>query len=326
MHAAFYHKEELMRLETSRFSGANGSALPYYLWTPEIQPWMIVQITHGMTEHTGRYESLAKELTNYGIIVAGFDLRGHGDNFRVFRSATLGVYGWDYSLEDMDLFRSMLKNRFPGLPHYMLGFSLGSFLLREYLNHYPTPDGAIFIGTGAQSGIMLSILMKIIKREIGKSSFNESTALVQKLSFETYNKKFKETRTHMDWMCSDSMELASYLTDIHCRSRISSGLFYQLLASMKRSGKEDAYARWNKSMPILLVSGLDDPVGNMGKGVRTVLTQMERAGFTNLQMHLLPHARHDVLHEEISGAARDARNLIFHWLLNSHERSVSHDQ
>lgn len=315
-----------MKLETSRFSGASGSALPYYIWSPEMQPWLILQITHGMTEHMGRYEALARELTTYGIIVAGFDLRGHGDNFRVFRSATLGINGWEYSLVDMDLFRSMLKNRYPDLPHYMLGFSLGSFLLREYLNRYPTPDGAILIGTGTQSAILLGILQKIIKREIGRCGFNESTPLVQRLSFETYNNKFKDTRTPMDWLCSDPIRLDEYLSDKHCRTHISAGLFYQLLTSMKRTAKPEAYTHWNKTMPILLVSGMDDPVGDMGKGVKAVLRQMEQAGFTNVQLHLFPHVRHDVLHEEISGTARDARRLIFHWLMNTNERRCAHDQ
>ena len=92
---------------------------------------------------------------------------------------------------------------------------------------------------------------------------------------------------------------------------------------MKRTGTRDSYRNWNKSMPVLMISGMSDPVGDMGKGVRQVLAQMRRAGMSNVQMQLYPHARHDVLHEENLGAARDARDLIFRWLISNNERSAN---
>ena len=313
-----------MRLETSRFSGAHGTELPYMIWAPETMPCMVLQITHGMTEHIGRYAALAKELTTYGIVVAGFDLRGHGENPSVHGTATLGKTGWEESLRDMHYFRMMLQQKYPGLPLYMMGFSLGSFLQREYLNLYKAPTGVILVGTGTQPAPLLSILLKVIDGEIRKSGFNRSTPLVRKLSFETYNSKFAPNETRADWLCSDRSQLDRYLNDRDCRGEISSGLFYQLLESMKRTGTRDSYRNWNKSMPVLMISGMSDPVGEMGKGVRQVLAQMRRAGMTNVQMQLYPNARHDVLHEENTGAARDARDLIFRWLIsNNNERSAN---
>lgn len=310
-----------MRLETSRFSGANGTELPYMIWAPETMPCMVLQITHGMTEHIGRYVAFAQELTTYGIVVAGFDLRGHGENPSIHDTATFGTTGWEESLTDMHHFRMMLQQKYPGLPLYMSGFSLGSFLLREYLSHHPAPAGAILIGTGTQPAPLLTILMKIVDGEIKNSGFNRNTTLVQKLSFDTYNSKFAPNDTRADWLCADRNQLDRYLNDRACRSVISAGLFYQLLASMKRTGKADAYRNWNKAMPVLLISGQDDPVGDMGKGARKVLEQMKKAGMKNVQLHLYPGARHDVLREEISGTARDVRDLTFRWLIKNNERS-----
>lgn len=304
-----------MRLETSRFSGANGTELPYMIWAPETMPCMVLQITHGMTEHIGRYVALAQELTTYGIVVAGFDLRGHGENPSIYDTATLGKTGWEESLRDMHYFRMMLQQKYPGLPLHMMGFSLGSFLQREYLNLYRAPAGVILVGTGTQPPLLLSILMKVIDGEIRKFGFNRNTPLVQKLSFDTYNRKFAPNVTSADWLCADRNQLDRYLNDRDCRNVISAGLFYQLLASMKRTANIDAYLNWNKAMPVLLISGQDDPVGNMGKGARKVLGQMKKAGMKNVQLHLYPGARHDVLHEEISGTAKDVRDLIFHWLI-----------
>lgn len=309
-----------MRLETSRFSGTHGTELPYMIWAPETMPCMVLQITHGMTEHIGRYVALARELTTFGIVVAGFDLRGHGENPSVHGTATLGKTGWEESLRDMHYFRMMLQQKYPGLPLYMMGFSLGSFLQREYLNMYQAPAGVILVGTGTQPAPLLTILMKVIHGEIRKSGFNRSTPLVRKLSFEAYNCKFTPNETRADWLCSDRTQLAHYLNDRDCREEISAGLFYQLLESMKRTGTKESYHNWSKSMPVLMISGMNDPVGDMGKGVRQVLAQMRRAGMTNVQMQLYPNARHDVLHEEITGTARAVRDLIFSWLYKNYER------
>lgn len=117
--------------ETFEFSGCCGMALPAVLWLPDGEPRRILQIVHGMTEHIGRYEAFAKALTAQGIAVAGYDLRGHGQNPGNPDVASFGEGGWEASLEDMRLFFEYLAARFPGVPHDMLGFSLGSFLLRE---------------------------------------------------------------------------------------------------------------------------------------------------------------------------------------------------
>ena len=125
-----------MRKETFEFSGFGGMKLPAILWLPDGEPGRILQITHGMTEHIGRYEAFAEMMTAQGIVVAGYDLRGHGHNPSVPGVASFGEGGWEASLEDMRLFFEVLSVRFPGVPHDMLGFSLGSFLLREYLSRW----------------------------------------------------------------------------------------------------------------------------------------------------------------------------------------------
>ena len=310
-----------MRLEYSRFSGSHGADLPCLICSPETLPCMVLQITHGMTGHISRFIEVAKELTLYGIVVAGFDLRGHGENPSVYDTATFGTSGWDDSVRDMHYFRMMLEERFPGLPLYMMGFSLGSFLLREYLGIYRNPNGVILIGTGTQSPLLLSILMKILEREIGKVGFNRSSPLVKKLSFETYNRKFKSPETDADWLCSDRKQLQAYLSDPLCRGAISAGLLYQLLESMKRCSTKASYRNWDKAMPILMISGKDDPVGNMGTGVTQVMRKMKQAGLKNVQLILYPHARHDVLHEESTRTASHATDLIYRWLFKTNERS-----
>jgi len=299
-----------MRIESYEFTGANAVNLPAMLWLPDCKPLAILQITHGMTEHIGRYESFAAEMTARGCIIVGYDLRGHGRNAGRSSVASFGEDGWDASLEDMRLFFDHLAARFPSLPHYMLGFSLGSFLLREYLSKWPQDvSGAIIMGTGYQPAPLLSLMMAVVRGQIRKAGFDHTTDLVRQLSFGAYNQKFKPSRTASDWLCSDPMQLDLYLSDPLCRRDISSGLFYQLLASMKRTGTKDACAAWNQDMPVLLISGQNDPVGNSGKGVQTVKNQMTAAGLS-VSLELIPGARHDLLHEAASGAADRVRRAV----------------
>lgn len=305
-----------MKKEKFLFDGCGGVKLSAVIWTLDDAPRLILQIAHGMTEHMGRYEKLAEALNARGIAVAGFDLRGHGENPGDKKIASFGEGGWVKSMEDMHLFHEELRRRFPGVPQFMLGFSLGSFLLREYLGLYPDGiSGAVIMGTGEQPGPVLSIMDAIVGTQVKKSGFDGTTPLVQKLSFDTYNQKFSPTRTRSDWLCADQGELDLYLQDALCREDISSGLFREMLCAMKRTGGRDAYEKWRKDMPVLLLSGAEDPVGDAGKGVQRVETAMRKAGMKDVQMKLYPGARHDLLHEKMSGSAEAVRDLIAEWLL-----------
>lgn len=306
-----------MKKEQFIVTGHGGIQLPAVLWQPEQETKAVLQIAHGMTEHMGRYESLAAALCGHGIAVAGFDLRGHGKNPGNPELASFGEGGWASSIEDMRLFFTELKHRFPGVPHCMLGFSLGSFLLREYLAKYPCKGelaGAIIAGTGHQPGWLLSIMMAIVRGEFRKAGFDGTTDLIRKLSFGTYNQKFKPNRTDADWLCSDVRALDDYLADPLVRQNISAGLFWELLGSMKRTGSASEYALWNTSLPILLISGHEDPVGDGGKGVRTIYNHMKKTGMETVTLKLFPNARHDVFHEEANGTAESVRHCIADWL------------
>ena len=303
------------------FAGHGGAILPAVIWLPEQEVQAVLQITHGMTEHMGRYETFASALCAQGIAVAGFDLRGHGKNSGNAEVASFGEGGWRASMEDMHLFFEELRQRFPEMPHFMMGFSLGSFLLREYLGMYPEGvAGAIIAGTGHQPGWLLSIMMAIVKGEMKKAGMDGTTDLVRQLSFGTYNQKFKPNRTTADWLCSDEKELDLYLTDPLVRKDISAGLFWELLRSMKRTGTVESYAGWNKEMPVFLLYGADDPVGDSGKGVPRLYNLMKKAGVqakTGLQTVVcqqFPDARHDIFHEEANGTAETLRHCIADWL------------
>ena len=304
----------MMKIDFFEFNSEN-KTLFAVLWLPECEPKAVLQITHGMTEHIGRYEKLALRMTEKGIAVCGFDLRGHGKNGDDEEIASFGKDGWQYSLNDMRNFYVEMKERMGKIPYFMFGFSLGSFLLREYLSLYPDGvDGAVIVGTGYQPGFILSVMKAIVKREWEKYGFDNTTTLVKRLSFETYNQKFKPNETDSDWLCSDEDELFDYMRDPLCRKYISAGLFWQLLDSMKRTGKRKAAFAWKKDMPVLLLSGENDPVGSGGKGVEAVYRQYKALKMTDVTVKQFSHARHDLFHERANGKADEAERFLLSWM------------
>ena len=305
-----------MWTEVIEYVGTDGLRIPCTVWRPERQrPRLVVQVLHGMTEHIGRYAFFAQALTEKGIAVAGVDLRGHGHYYPKASCATFGRNGWEQSLEDLDGCQRLLRQCFKEVPQVLMGFSLGSFLVREYLNQYAMPfAGAIIMGTGHQPSPVLSALKMLVQGQIDKVGFDHTSPLVQKLSFEMYNKKFAPNTTAFDWLCADTSERSSYEQDPLCKESISAGLFWQLLDAMQRTGRKGAYDHWPKNLPVLLLSGADDPVGDGGKGVERVAQQMQKAGLTQVETVLLPGARHDVLHEKESGNAEKAMEIIEEFL------------
>ena len=160
----------------------------------------------------------------------------------------------------------------------------------------------------------ISIMMAIVKREFKKAGFDGTTDLIKQLSFGTYNQKFKPNRTEADWLCSDVSALDAYLADPLVRKNISAGLFWELLGSMKRSGTAFEYDGWDTSLPILLISGQEDPVGNAGKGVWTIYNRMKKVGMENVTLKLLPNARHDIFHEDTNNTAEEVRAALTKWI------------
>ena len=284
------------------------------LWQPEGDCRLLLMVVHGMTEHLGRYEAFARSMTEHGIAVAGFDLPGHGKNPGDPVCASMGEAGWRDSLQSLHRLNASLQEAFPGLPRAMLGFSLGSFLVRDFLRQEEAGlSGVILLGTGDQPAPVLRLLKAIVRGQIRRAGFDHTTPLVQALSLGAYNRKFAPNRTRSDWLCADTEALDAYLADPLCRQDISAGLFWQLLDGMQRTGG-DSYASWRRDLPVLLLSGGDDPVGNAGKGVRALEKKMKRGGLTHVTVRLIPGARHDLLHEKQGGCAAAAEEAILRFL------------
>lgn len=257
----------------------------------------VVQIAHGMAEHSARYAEFAKALAERGYAVFINDHLGHGKS--VASKDDLGFFGpmgYDALVKDMKQLTEIAKKEYPELPFIIFGHSMGSFLAREYTARYGHEiDGAIFCGTAgpnpaASLGITLAKHFEKSKGDHVRSSFLNSMA------FGSYNKK-TEQRTEFDWLTKDTAIVDKYIADEYCGYCFTANGFVGLFSVLKQVSSKLWFNTVPKELPMLLIAGADDPVGAYGKGVKQVFDQLKETGHTNTLMKLYAGDRHEILNE-----------------------------
>lgn len=297
-----------------RFSSADGSTTLYgCTWAPEGQPpKAILQLVHGISEHSGRYDDLAEFLADRGWLVTSEDHLGHGQTPQneEDKGFTADSDGWGKMTDNVKALRDYIGAQHPDLPYLLLGHSMGSFLARSYLIRYPsTVDACALLGTGQQSGAILSaglLVCSIEGKRLGKRSHSP---LLQSLCFGAYNGQFKPNRTPSDWISSSPVEVDRYVADPYCRTKASVTLMADMLGGIRFIQNREHLRQMDTATPILFLSGAQDPVGGNGKGVTQAYQSFLATGCTDVTLKLYPNARHE-LHHEVN------KDEICHFLLD----------
>lgn len=269
-------------------------------WLPEGETHAVLQIAHGVAEHILRYESLAEFLTLRGIAVVGNDHLGHGLSVepRGTRLHFGPIGSWGTVVDDLYTFRSMEGRKFPNVPYFLMGHSMGSFLARTYLIRYPgTVDGAILMGTGQMSPAMLAGGKMIAAAEIRRRGEAQISPVVEKRSFETYNKLFAPNRTDSDWLSADEKYVDAYRADPLCGGSATLGLFREMLNGICFIIRPSNLKKMNMTTPVIFLSGSMDAVGDCGKGVQRAFRSFQKVGVRDLSIKLYPGARHEILND-----------------------------
>lgn len=283
-------------------------------WLPEKEVKGIIQIVHGMTEHILRYEEFAKYFTERGYIVVGIDLLGHGTSIAEDSKAMyFGPIGsWKYVVKDISECKEIVQKEYPNKPLYLIGFSLGSFIVRTYIIKMKHKvDGIILIGTGQKKKFELALAKMMVRKEVNKIGEENTNDAIRKMSLESYNKYFKPNRTYCDWLLANEEALDEYIGDELCGDSISSGLFYEMINAMIYTGNKKNIAKMDMDIPILLLSGKDDPVGDFGKGIDMVYKLFDKAGVKSIEKKLYQGMRHDILREKDK---ENVYNDIINWI------------
>ena len=286
-------------MEQTFFKSTTGAKLNLYSVVPRSSIRGIIQITHGMVEHAGRYQRFAEHCAAAGYAVFAHDLRGHGKT--TADDAPLGRFGetkgLSLLLEDQNSIIDFLAEKFSGIPIICFGHSLGGILALNYVFKYPEKVSAIACWNRPESGI-LAILSKLILRT--ESLFRDpslSSLFAWKLSYGAWNSKFKPNRTMADWISKDESEVDKYVSDPLCGFDVSISMWLDVLKGAFNSGAINHLVQLPKSLPIHTLCGSDDPCTNYGKDSRSFEKKLLKTGFKDFTCEILSNTRHESLNE-----------------------------
>lgn len=287
----------MVTCEKGTFPSVTGQELDCRLWLPEGEIRGVVQFVHGMAEHIDRYDAPARALAEAGYAVAGHTHLGHGE-----KAAILGHFadknGWQDLIEDVHALRCRTQARFPGLPYFILGHSMGSFVTRCYLiDHGEGLTGAVLSGTGyfppatVHAGLALANVICLF------GGARKPSNLINQVAFSASNKPFAPARTPFDWLNRVDAEVDKYIADPYCGFVFTASGYRDLFRGLDRLNRLDDLKRMPKELPVLFFSGGNDPVGSMGTGVNRVADQFRDAGMKNVTVRLYEGGRHEMFNE-----------------------------
>lgn len=273
------------------------SAIAYI---PSETPKGIFHVVHGMTEYISRYAKIMSFMAENGYVAVGYDHLGHGHT--VNDESELGFIahkrGWELLVKDVKVFSDAVKKEYgESLPYYLMGHSMGSFISRLAAAKYVSPDKLIIMGTGGRNplasvGLALIACLKVIRGERGYSKF------LKALAFGSYNKRFGgyDPNDPGKWLTTREEIRTKYYGDKLCTFQFTVSAMGDLIRLTKYSNAGSWYKSLDKDLPILIVSGEDDPVGDYGKGVTAVHNTLKKTGH-NSKCIIYKGARHEILND-----------------------------
>ena len=275
----------------------------------------VFQIIHGMCEYIERYLPFIEYLATKGFIVVGHDQLGHGQSIN--SEEDLGYVGEpdpnDLLIKDIHILRSITQKKYPDLPYFMCGHSMGSYLLRQYICSYSKGlAGIIILGTGYMSPCETLMSLGFLNFLACFKGMRHRSKLTKKISFELgpYKKYDHENKDiNNSWISRDPEIVKQYYADKKCQFDFTINGFFGLVTAIRYSCNPSNVAKINKDIPILFVSGDKDPVGNNGEGVKKAYEIMKLIGSLDVTLKLYEGSRHEVLNEL-------NRDEVYEYILN----------
>lgn len=283
------------------FQNEHGDSVFVYQWLPEGESKAVVQIAHGMAEHAGRYRDFAMFLNRHGYAVYANDHRGHGKT-----AASVELLGkvqdnnFMGMVQDVGRLLEIIKQQHAHKPVYLLGHSMGSFVVQRFLSLYSEEPlaGVVLSGSaGKTHPLLLTVAAGISRFEAFRTSMDAKGHVANKLTFGSYNNQFKSERSQFAWLSRDEQQVQLYDKDPYCGFVCSNGFYIDFFESLKTVLAADNLKSCKRELPYYIVSGDKDPVGKDGKAVRQLIQLYNTMGMTNVDYYIYPNARHEVLNE-----------------------------
>jgi alpha-beta hydrolase superfamily lysophospholipase len=281
---------------TSQLSAADNHSIPVYLWEPEGEVVGVVQVFHGLGEHAARYQRFANAANQAGFAVCAHDHRGHGA-----RAEQAGFFapehGWDLLVTDGRQVFEFLRSRYAGKSIVLLGHSMGSYIAQSYAMRYGDQLAALILsGSTWPSRLRLFPGRLLAVLESWRHGRRGESALLDKLGFGDFNKRFEPARTELDWLSRDPDEVDLYVADSLCGGPYSTGLWRDLLGGLLEVSKNAALRRIPQNLPILITGGADDPVGGE-IGMSELYSRYAATGHRDVAKKTYAGGRHEMLNE-----------------------------
>lgn len=286
-------------LPTEEWLTANdGHRIPLRYW-PAANPRAVMHIVHGMSEHSGCYDDVARELNKAGFSVLAHDHRCHGKSVSL---AELGdssrLQHWAGVCHDMAVVNAELHRRYPNLPLIVLAHSMGSFVAQDFAQHYPDQLNILMLeGSNFEAPWFTTAASWLAGFEIWRQGENGRSPLIHALSFGAFNKTIRNPRTAFDWITREIAFVDRYVADRMCGFQLSNGYWRDFLKGLSQLYRPTSIQRMRSDLPVYLFAGDKDPVGHMGRGVEKLAAALRSAGLRDVTLRLYPDARHDLLHE-----------------------------
>ncbi len=285
-----------MKSTNMMVNGCEGSQLMVRQWQGDKPVVGALHILHGMAEHALRYEEFATYMTEKGFVVWAHDHRQHG------YSVTHNQYGklddqdtWENIIKDVQVVQESFRKQYPDVPMTMLGHSMGSLILRDYMQTYqPEVAAAVIMGSPNTPKLLLKAgqLAADLLSRINKMKTSE---FLNNLSVGKYNKYLKNTKTAFDWISKDDEIVDRYAKDPMCGYAYNPLFYYAIAQGSLRINDQAHMAKFPKTA-ILMISGQEDPAGELGVGVKKISDKYTKNGVTHT-LKLIQGMRHEILNE-----------------------------
>ncbi|MDQ3011041.1 MAG: alpha/beta hydrolase [Acidobacteriota bacterium] len=281
------------------FTADDGEKLFVYRWLPDAGTGKaVVHIAHGLAEHAGRYERMAETLTESGYVVLANDQRGHGKT--AGEPETIGHFadadGWARILKDIDQIAQQARRDYSHQPVILFGHSMGS-LVAQHLATRNLFDAVAMSGANGNVSPMVHLGKWITRFEGWRLGKRGKSELLNKLSFDAFNKAFKPNRTSFDWLSRDEVEVDKYIADPMCGFLCSTQLWADMLDAITEAAKPEFRAKVPKQLPIYLFSGSRDSANQEGRGSTALAEYYRSIGLEQVSYRIFNQARHETLNE-----------------------------
>lgn len=287
-----------MSHEKLTLTASDGATLTLYHWAPSGAARATVQIAHGMAEHGARYGRLGELLAAEGFAVYANDHRGHGPDIPTTDLGWFGEDGWRRVSTDLHEIGRFIAERHPDVRRGLMGHSMGSFMALTYLRRYSRDiDAAVLSGSNVGGGPLVAAGRWVAKLECLRQGPRGQSGLIHFLSFGSFNNDFKPPRTDFDWLSRDEAEVDEYVADPLCGFRCSNLLWADFLGGLNELGSISNLAQIRSDLPFYVFSGDRDPVGESGKGVPKLVSQLRRSGLQDVTQRMYRDGRHEMLNE-----------------------------